>query len=188
MIETKKNEILTKIIIGLGNTSFSDIKALAAIYAKSGVDIFDITADKFALEALFEGILSQKLNPNDFSICTSFSFADDIHGSKAQINSEKCDNCGKCKEICPYSAINENCEIIYEKCIGCRKCSFCNSISYIKKTQNPVETLKSLKKFNIDMVELHVNGLTKNEILLEIQKIKTAFPTIKIGICLTYQK
>lgn len=183
-----ENKILTKIILGLGNTSFLDIKALAAIYAKSGVDIFDITADEHALEALFDGILSQNLNPNDFSICTSFSFSDDIHGSKAKIDDLKCTKCKKCKEICPYGAINENCEIIYEKCIGCRKCSFCNAISYIKKAQNPVETLKSLQKFDINMVELHVNGLTKNEILSEIKKIKEVFPKIKIGICLTYQK
>lgn len=188
MIKKNNNKILTKIILGLGNTSFSDIKALAAIYAKSGVDIFDITADEYALEALIEGIKSQNLAPDDFSICTSFSFADDIHGSKAKIDNSQCTKCKKCKDICPYSAINENSEIIYEKCIGCRKCSFCNAISYIKEIQNPVEKLASLQKFNIDMVELHVNGLTKDEILSEIQKIKKVFPKIKIGICLTYQK
>lgn len=179
---------IKKIILGLGNTSLSDIKAIGAIYAKAGVDMFDITADKDALTALFEGIKSQNLPVDNFDICTSFSFGDDIHGSKAQIDKSTCKSCGKCIKYCPYNAISDNYKVVKERCIGCRKCSGCECISYYKDIVNPVEKLRELSDFKIDTVELHTNGVENSKIVELVKDIHKNFPNIKIGICNTFGK
>ncbi len=177
-----------KIIMGLGNISLPNIKKLGAIYSKTKVNMFDVTPDEGVISALKEGIKSQNLNPDDFIICTSFSFADDVHGSKAKIDQLKCDKCGKCISKCPYGAIKDDCTIIYEKCIGCKKCKDCNAIFYEKDILNPVDVLKKLDNCGINAVELHVNGLPKNKIVEEVKKIKKIFPKIMIGICMSYKK
>ncbi len=182
------DKIATKIILGLGNTSLSDIKAIGAIYAKAGADMFDITADKQALSALFEGIKSQNLDPANFNICVSFSFGDDIHGSKAEIDSANCTKCGKCLENCPYNAITSDFTVIKERCIGCRKCSECPNISYYKEAVDPIERLNELKDFGINTVELHTNGVSKSEVISRVLEIHKNFPNIDISICNSYGK
>lgn len=33
-----------------------------------------------------------------------------------------CAHCGACREVCPFGAVNESFEIIYERCMGCGVC------------------------------------------------------------------
>ncbi|MGN0006292.1 MAG: LdpA C-terminal domain-containing domain [Candidatus Gastranaerophilaceae bacterium] len=181
---------LTKVIMGLGNTFVEQITALGAICSLAKADIFDLTPDKKVFDAIKRGILSQGLNPNDYLYCVSFSFGEDVHGTKADINEEKCNCCGKCEKLCPYGAISD-CKVSKEKCIGCGKCTVgneCGAINYYKEIKNPIEELKKLSEYKIDMVELHVNGFDKKSILEEVKKIKNAFPNIMIGLCMTYEK
>lgn len=177
-----------KIITGLGNTSLEDIKAIGAVYSFCGADMFDLTPDKKVFSALYEGIRYYGKNTEDFFYCVSFSFSNDIHGSKAQIDPTKCIKCGKCEQTCPHNAI-KNFIVNQNKCIGCRKCKECysNAIKYTKHIKDPLEELKKLQDFKIDMVELHVNGCSKVEILNMIKKIKENFPNILIGISISYE-
>lgn len=181
---------LTKVIMGLGNTSIEQIRALSAICSVAKAELFDLTTDKSVFEAVRNGILSQGLNPDDYFYCVSFSFGDDIHGSKAHIEDAKCIRCGKCEKLCPHNAIR-NYKVSEEKCIGCRICSHgnnCKAISYHKEIKNPVEELDKLSEYKIDMVELHVNGYSKSDILKKVKNIKKKFPNIMIGLCMTYKK
>ena len=173
-------------IFGLGNTDTEAIKRLCAVYAKAGADIFDVSPDPAALTAFDEGIEKSGISRSDVKCCVSFSLADDVHGSKARIDAQKCQKCGRCKSVCTNDAISENFEIIAEKCIGCRKCAFCDAISYSKPRTDVCKTLKNLTKtFKIDAVELHVNGAKTSEIVDTARKIKKLFPEITVGICLT---
>lgn len=181
---------LTKVIMGLGNTSIEQIKALGAICSEAKADIFDLTSDKKVFDAIKEGILSQGKNPDDYFYCVSFSFGEDVHGSKAHIDETKCVRCGKCVELCPHQAIKDF-KVLKEKCIGCGFCTYdgnCGAISYYKEFKNPVTELKKLSEYKVDMVELHVNGFDKKSILEEVKKIKNAFPDIMIGLCMTCEK
>lgn len=178
-----------KLILGLGNKSLEDIKKISALYAKAGADMFDLTPDKLVYEALYEGIRSQNLNPEDFLFCVSFSIGDDKHGKKAKISQKKCTKCLKCIKNCPYSAIKfyNEVHIIEEKCIGCQKCE-CTAISYSKNNADIKKTIDTLKDYKIDCIELHVSGAKEQEIIEEFNKIKKFYPEIEISICLSREK
>lgn len=181
---------LTKVIMGLGNTSLEQIKALGAVCSVAKADIFDLTPDVKIFEAIKDGILSQGRNPDDYFYCVSFSFGEDVHGSKAHIDEKKCYHCGKCEKLCPHKAIKDF-QVLKEKCIGCGFCTRdrnCGAISYYKEFKNPVEVLKTLSEYKVDMVELHVNDFDKKNIFEEVKKIKNTFPDIIIGLCMTYEK
>lgn len=182
-------KFFTKLILGLGNTSLQEIEALGRIYSSAGVDMFDLTPDKEVFNALTKGIKKQGNNPEDYFYCLSFSFGEDVHGSKAEIDKANCTKCGKCMEKCPYEAIEKDILINSDKCIGCRECSFCENIKYVKTVMEPVSVLKELiKNFKIDMVELHVNGVEKEKIIEYVKEINTNYPETDIGICLSRGK
>ena len=73
---------LTKVIMGLGNTSIEQIKALGAICSEAKADIFDLTPDKKVFDAIKEGILSQGKNPDDYFYCVD---KDELHAMHVQM-------------------------------------------------------------------------------------------------------
>ena len=176
---------LFKLIFWLGNTNLDEIDFLTRVYAQANVDMFDITPDVSVIEAVLNALKSIKCSQNDYLFCVSFSFGNDVHGSKICIDKNKCNKCLKCVNICPNKAIANDLTIEKAKCIGCRKCEGCDAISFQKEYQNPAQKLKELKNYKIDCVELHVNGLKKEEIEKIVKDIKNEFPKMPIGICLS---
>lgn len=175
-----------KLILGLGNKSLGDIKKIASIYAKAGVDMFDLTPDESVFDALYEGIKSQNLNIDDYFYCVSFAISDDKHGKKACISSKKCVKCLKCIKKCPYNAIlfDRNVFVVEEKCIGCQRCR-CSAITYKRNKIDIEEVLKSLQKYKIDCIELHISGSKTKDTVEEFKKIKLLYPQTPISVCIS---
>ncbi len=188
IFEIKKGRFF-KFILGLGNSDAENIKKLSAIYASSGVDMFDLTPSEVVYDAVYEGIKSQNLDVEDFSYCISFSLGEDKHGRKAQINPSECSRCFKCLKKCPQNAIEYDkiSKIIFvkqEKCIGCSKCSFCSAIKFSKENPDIIKKTKELKsKYKVDCIELHISGLKAKNLKEILKKIKQEFPDIVVSIC-----
>ncbi len=106
------NEIL--IISGKGGTGKTSLTAGFAHLAKNHV-ICDLDVDAPDMHLI--------LKPENTK---SIEF---ISGHEAVINSDKCEACGKCLEMCQYGAVNENNDIFSInplKCEGCKVCvEFC---------------------------------------------------------------
>lgn len=106
------NEIL--VISGKGGTGKTSLTAAFAHLANNHV-ICDLDVDAPDMHLI--------LKPENTK---SIEF---ISGHEAVINSDKCDACGKCLEMCQYGAVNENNDIFSIdplKCEGCKVCvEFC---------------------------------------------------------------
>lgn len=183
------NRAFFKLILGLGYTSYEDIKRISAVYALAGVDMFDMSPDAGVINAVEEGIKSVSLNPSDFSMCVSYSVSDDKHGRKAFINQKKCSKCKKCIKKCPYSAIEFNKEVKVNplKCIGCGKCS-CSAIKYKKEETDILQSLNNLKDYSIDCLELHISTTKIKKTEQIFGKIKKEFPDIPVSVCISREK
>ena len=97
------------VISGKGGTGKTTIVASLAALAKNPV-IADCDVDAPDLHLILKPEIKKT---------SKFS------GSKAAIkNNSKCINCGKCKEVCRFDAVNENFEIDYTLCEGCGACVF----------------------------------------------------------------
>ena len=188
------NKSFFKLILGLGNTCVEDIKKISAVYAAARVDMFDLTPSEEVFDAVYEGIKSQNLNPEDFLYCLSFSFGDDKHGRKAAIDQKKCVKCLKCIKKCPQDAISfdkseKKVFVKQEKCIGCGKCDFCSAISFSKEDVNVIKKIESLlKSYKIDCIEFHISSNTLDEAKKYIKKVNSIFPQIPISICVSKEK
>lgn len=186
ILETKN---VFKLILGLGNKSIEEIKKIAAIYANTEVDIFDIAPDENILKALITGIESQGKDINDYVICASYPVGDDKHGKKAFVDEKKCTGCKKCLKMCPYNAIcfEKKAKIDPSKCIGCGKCK-CSAIKYIDTKIDICDSIKTLSLLGVSLIELHIST-TKTKIVLDtFGKLKKEFPSIPIGVCLSREK
>ncbi len=160
------NRKIFKLVLGLGNQSYEEIKELSKIYALAKADMFDVNPSEEAINAVKAGLNEAKreagLNPDDFMICISAGLEGDKHVQKALIDTKKCTKCMKCIKKCPQKAIviKEGCPFVEkEKCIGCEKCKKCGSkaISLSGEGSDLKKTVELANKHNVECVELHIS-------------------------------
>lgn len=170
LLKILDNKKIFKLVLGLGNQSYEEIKNLCAIYAKAGCDLFDVNASEEAVKALYEGL--EEVGIQDTMICISVGLDGDTHTQKAVIDASKCIKCRKCIKCCPQEAIsivNGIFTINQKKCIGCQKCDKCpkDAISFSGCGSDLAQAITLSKKFDIACAEIHVS--TKKPPLKEIK-------------------
>jgi len=168
LFEILDSRKIFKLVLGLGNQSYDEIKELSKIYALARADMFDVNPSEDAIEAVRKGIKEAGFNANDFMICLSAGLEGDIHTQKAKINVEKCTRCMECVEKCPQEAIIPP-VVLNEKCIGCEKCKECSvdAIDFATCNSDIEKTVELANKYNVECVELHIS--TKKSPLKEIR-------------------
>ncbi|MBR6098999.1 4Fe-4S binding protein [bacterium] len=166
LLEQKK---CFKLVCGAGNEDPIEVKKLVTLYSKAGCNFFDICAKPEIIDAAKTGLNEAGIKENRY-LCCSVGIKGDPHVSKALINSEQCDNCGKCKTVCPQNAVDKN-SVSYNvnktRCIGCSKCvSLCHkqAVSMISESKDLKETLPPIIEKGIDCIEFHASGTDEQEI------------------------
>ena len=104
-----------KLVCGAGNEDAEQVRRLVFVYALSGANIFDLSANEDVIMAAQDSLKRAK---SEAALCVSVGIAGDPHVSKAVINADKCIKCGACHSVCPQNAIADN-QISAKKCIGC---------------------------------------------------------------------
>ncbi len=110
------------ILSGKGGTGKTSVTAAFASLARNMI-LCDADVDAADLHLLCDPKINQQ---NDF-----------IGGNEAVIDPEKCTQCGLCRELCRFDAINESFEIDPIDCEGCGVCyDLCpeNAIEFPPKT------------------------------------------------------
>ncbi len=179
-----------KLVLGLGNCSFSEIEQLCMVYAQAGADIFDLSPNIKSLKAAQVGVKKAGFNPYDFKYCISFGVKGDTHIKKACINEAKCKRCYKCVSKCPQRAIvmgeNGYPRVDESKCIGCRRCEK-SCIDFYDSEVDIESVAADFKGEKLDIVELHISSLNKKEIINSWRKILSNFDCQK-SICIDRSK
>ncbi len=115
------------IISGKGGTGKTSITASLSVLAGQQAIIADCDVDAADMHLLLE--------PNN-------DYSEDFYsGVIANIDSEKCINCGKCKEVCHFKAVKaeqNNHEVIDLNCEGCGYCSVICPTQAIKMVEQNV--------------------------------------------------
>lgn len=153
-----------KLVCGAGNENEIEVYNLVRLYAEAGCRFFDLSAKPEIVLAAKKALADS--NVFDASLCVSVGLKNDPHVSKAQIDFEKCANCGKCGEICPQKAIH-NFKVSAKDCIGCGKCyKVCqkDAISFYSQGKDLKEILPPIIELGIDCIEFHAMGLDEKEI------------------------
>lgn len=157
-----------KLICGAGNQNSEEIEKLVAVYAKAGCRFFDLGVNEKVLEAARRGLdfSVPKKEQGNYHFCISIGTKGDQHVQKVRINSELCKRCGgKCVEICPQSAIIENCKVVENKCIGCLKCkSVCKHNAIEIYSESKPFNYSTFRPFNLSCIELHASDIDENEV------------------------
>lgn len=167
LFDTLENKKIFKLVLGLGNQSFEEIKKLVSIYAKAGCDLFDVNASEEAIKAVLEGFESVGTQG---LISVSVGVEGDTHTLKAFVDTEKCVKCRKCIKRCPQDAIiikDGYPFVLEEKCIGCRKCECSKAITYDGEGGDFQNVVELAKKYDLACVEIHVS--TKKPPMKEIK-------------------
>ncbi len=153
-----------KLVCGAGNENEEEIYNLVKLYAQAGCKFFDLSAKPEIVLAAKKALAD--CNVDDAYLCVSVGIKGDPHVSKAQINGEKCVQCGKCEEICPRKAIKYF-KISTKNCIGCAKCyKICHkgAISFYSEEKDLKEVLPPIIELGVDCLEFHAMGLDEAEI------------------------
>lgn len=135
------------------------------------VEVLDIACDecpvqRFSVSNSCRGCVAHRCE----SVCPVGAIS--IVNQKATINTDKCIECGKCKNVCPYNAIiesqrpcvkgcpskaitvgtNKIAKINYEQCIGCGNCVYLCPFGAIVD-----------KSYILDALEIARNSKNKND-------------------------
>lgn len=94
------------IISGKGGTGKTTVTAAFAVLCDAVVVDCDVDAANLSL------VLTPEIQRTD-----------DFYGSKIAVKSSACTECGRCKDVCRFNGIDENFDIIPEKCEGCGTCT-----------------------------------------------------------------
>lgn len=166
-----------KLICGAGNQNLDEVEKLVALYAKAGCHFFDLSASEEVLTAAQKGLdfAIPKDEQKDYHFCISIGTKNDAHMQKAEINPEKCTNCGKCVESCPQNSIKIGCkdakmqrcvEVVEKKCVGCFRCKkVCefDAINVKCKIQNTIG-LPFTVYSSLPCIELHASDTNESEV------------------------
>ena len=105
------------VISGKGGTGKTTIVASLAALAKNAV-VADCDVDAPDLHLILKPEIKE---------------THEFKGSKTAVKDDsKCIDCGKCKEVCRFDAVNENFEIDYTLCEGCGACVFVCPVNALK--------------------------------------------------------
>lgn len=180
----KQDKKIFKLVCGAGNECAQDVERLVALYSDAGCEVFDISANPEILKAAKQGLKISGKTHNRY-ICVSVGIKGDPHILKSEIDPKKCQQCNRCRFICPFDAI-KNCSVIYEKCLGCGKCQkICpaNAIS-LKDTDKDLNlVLPELINMGIDCIELHATSENEEDIWDKWETINKKFNGI-VSICI----
>ena len=112
---------------------------------------------------------------------------------KAEINLNKCANCGECMEICPQNSIfafENSYKVDKQKCIGCSKCfNVCknNAVELKSETKDLKEILPPLIELGIDCIEFHTSGENEDETFAKWNEINSLYGGM-LSICMNRAK
>jgi len=176
---------IAKLIYGAKNTDIEKLGEFVKVYALAGADIFDVCADEEIISYVRKILNSLKL-VNNPQICASITLQNDIHANKVRVNSEKCNLCMKCMDICPQGVIkfDKNINILEKGCVGCKLCvKACpnSALQIYFEESNFLEQYKNAK--TADYIEIHTNG-HDDDLFFVFEFLKENF-TGKIGICIS---
>ena len=105
------------VISGKGGTGKTTIVASLAALAKNAV-VADCDVDAPDLHLILKPEIKE---------------THEFRGSKVAVKDDsKCMDCGKCREVCRFDAVNENFEIDYIGCEGCGACVFVCPVNALK--------------------------------------------------------
>lgn len=157
-----------KLVCGAGNEDASEVEKLVSIYSKAGCNFFDICAKPQIVDAAKRGLEISGIKEDRY-LCVSVGISGDPHINKAVINQELCVKCGKCKSICPHSAIIEldKYKVKKERCIGCSKCAIqCpkGAIEMVSQLQDYKEVLPKIIEKGIDCIEFHAISTDEKDV------------------------
>lgn len=171
-----------KLVCGAGNENEEEVYNLVKLYAQAGCKFFDLSAKTEIVLAAKRALLDA--GADDAYLCVSVGIKNDPHVSKAQIDYEKCVQCGKCQEICPQKAIKYF-KVNPQNCIGCGKCyKVCHkgAISFYSQEKNLAEVLPPIVELGIDCIEFHAMGLNEEEIAEKWSYINSIYSGM-LSIC-----
>lgn len=166
-----------KLVCGAGNEDENEVEKLVTIYSKAGCNFFDICAKPEIVDAAKRGLNRAGITQDRY-LCVSVGIDGDPHITKANIDNDRCINCGACKNICPHDAITNNYEVNKTRCIGCSQCvKQCsqNAISMETQLQNYDEILPQLINKGIDCVEFHAISTNEKDVDEKWQQINSKF-------------
>lgn len=176
-----------KLVCGAGNENEDEVYGLVKLYAQAGCKFLDLSAKPEIVHAAKRALSDAGVE--DAYLCVSVGIKNDPHVSKAQIDYEKCVQCGKCQEICPQKAINYF-KVKAKNCIGCGKCyKICHkgAISFYSQEKDLSEVLPPIIELGIDCIEFHAMGLEEAEIETKWAYINSVYPGM-LSICLSRGK
>ena len=177
------NKKIFKLVCGAGNECVKDVERLSALYSSAGANIFDVCAKPEIVRAAKKGIEASGITKDRY-ICVSIGIKGDPHISKAKINNN-CTKCNLCENVCPNGAIS-NCEIIKEKCIGCKSCfDVCeaDAIDMFEQDVDIALVLPELVKIGIDCIELHATSEFVEDVWEKWKIINECFDGV-VSICI----
>ncbi len=163
LLENKK---CFKLVCGAGNEDAQEVEKLVTIYSLAGCNFFDVCAKPEIIDAAKRGIKNSKISTNRY-ICVSVGIDGDPHITKAEIDKNKCMNCGYCIRTCIHNAINNKFEVIKERCLGCGQCEKnCPADAITLKAQliDYEQVLPELISKGIDCIEFHAISTDENDV------------------------
>ncbi|MFW6194742.1 MAG: 4Fe-4S binding protein [Halobacteriota archaeon] len=149
------------IISGKGGTGKTTISSAFASLAKNAL-LADCDCDAPDLQLILRPEIEEE---NDF------------YGSATAIREVDCSECGECKEVCRFGAIDDDLRIIGTRCEGCGACAFvCPEDAIEIVTEKTGTIYKSKTRFG-DMVHAELgigeeaSGKMVNEVRAKIQQV-----------------
>jgi Fe-S-cluster-containing hydrogenase component 2 len=119
-----------KLICGATFRDYTELTHLSTIYTLAGAKLVDVAATLEAVEAALAGVRRARRlgsawlpQPPVPLVMVSIASDDDPHVQVAVKDDEKCTQvCPHCKHACPHMAIDEDLNIIENRCVGCTDC------------------------------------------------------------------
>ena len=184
------NKKIFKLVCGAGNECAEDVEKLVTLYSDAGAQLFDVCAKPEILYAAKKGIANSK-NKTDRYICVSVGMKGDPHilkagvGENIELNTEFCENCSLCENICINNAISHGI-VNKERCIGCALCEKkCpqGAISMYETDIDLKTVIPELVSIGIDCIELHATSELDADIWDKWEIINNCYDGV-LSICI----
>jgi Fe-S-cluster-containing hydrogenase component 2 len=184
-----------KIVCGAGNEDPGEVRKLALIYTLAGATGIDVSANVEVVEAAMKGIdkaydiaalIGKQIQTRPF-INVSVGLKGDPHVRKAEIDVQKCSQCGLCFDVCEQDAIDKDLNIETARCIGCGKCALiCQSDAVTFYTRQVAfnEILPRCLDAGAENLELHAIIENDDAVMSDWRTIDGLVQNNFVSICL----